>query len=147
MHPALIIALVLAAYFTLLCLVMFLVATLGGWRQLAQRFHFEGQFPAQVWKFESARMRGIGGYRNALTVGADQSGLYIKPMRLFSAFHPPLFVPWAEISTYQRRSFILGPLVELRLGTMEQVPFVIMAPLAGQLQAAAGPSWPMPKPA
>jgi hypothetical protein len=78
-----------------------------------------------------------------LTVGADPSGLYLSVMFLFRIGHPPLFLPWHEVSV-RRRWKVLGlRYVELRLGQEEQLPFQISGTLADRIKAAAGASWPV----
>ena len=47
---------------------------------------------------QSAAMRWLTHYNNVLTVGADSEGLFLVPFFLFRVGHPPLFVPWAEIT-------------------------------------------------
>ena len=38
------------------------------------------------------------GYNGALTPGADPFGLHLAVWPLFRIGHPPLFVPWSDIS-------------------------------------------------
>lgn len=87
-------------------------------------------------------MRGLGNYNNVLTVGADSSGLFIVPLFLFRAWHPPLFVPWAEITVAPKTLLFFFKYVELCLGRAEEIPFTIRASLAAKIEAAAGPGWP-----
>jgi hypothetical protein len=137
--------LIAAGYVGLFLLIPFLSTSLSGWRDLARRFRFAGTFPQQAWRFQSAQMRRSLGYNRALRVGADQSGLFIKTMGIFLLpFQPPLFVPWSEITAHSKPpSSLWGTRIELRLGMMEQVPFVIKESLAANLQKAAGRSWPV----
>jgi hypothetical protein len=118
------------------------VALVGGWRLLAKRFRLQATFTGQSWTMQSARMRWLTRYNNALTIGADTTGLFMVPFLLFRAGHPPLFVPWSEISDVRETQFLFIKFVEMRLGRAEEVPFRIRASLAAKIQAAAGPEWP-----
>jgi hypothetical protein len=75
-------------------------------------------------------------------VGADSNGLFIVPLFLFRVGHPALFVPWAEITAQEQTRFFFIKVVELRLGSIERIPFAIRKPLVARLQSAAGESWP-----
>ena len=118
------------------------VALTGGWRLLAKRFRLQGTFTGQRWTMQSARMRWFTQYNNALTIGADHTGLFMAPLFLFRAWHPPLFVPWSEITSLGETQIFFFKYADLRLGRVEEVPLRIRASLAAKIQSAAGPEWP-----
>jgi hypothetical protein len=120
-----------------------LTGKLSGWAVLARRFGSILPFPNQSWRWKSARMRWGANYNNCLTIGADPAGLYLSPLFFFRIGHPPLFIPWAEISLRGRRKIMFIECVEFRLGREEQIPFTIRASLADQIRPAAGASWPV----
>ena len=60
-------------FFVLLwCTVSFVLATIGGWRRLAEAYRFEGTFEGSRWRFTSARMRWGVNYNGCLTIGANE---------------------------------------------------------------------------
>ena len=118
------------------------VALTSGWRLLAKRFRLQQTFLGEKWTMQSARMRWFTQYNNVLTIGADSSGLFIVPLFLFRAWHPPLFVTWSEITDVRETQLLFIKFVEMRLGRVEEVPFRIRVSLAAKIQAAAGPEWP-----
>ncbi|HEY2391779.1 MAG TPA: hypothetical protein VGK22_11460 [Candidatus Angelobacter sp.] len=122
--------------------VAYWIALLGGWRLLAKRFRLQGEFTGAKWNMQSASMRFASNYNNVLTVGADSTGLFVVPLILFRARHPPLFVPWNEISISRTTKFYFFRFVVLRLGLQEDIPFRIRPTLATKIQAAAGAAWP-----
>lgn len=133
--------LILPLFFLLMLFVIpNLIALMSGWKLLAQRFRLQGEFFGQKWSWQSAQMRYRANYNNCLNVGADQTGLFIQPMIFFRLAHPPLFVPWNEI-TWSTTQVLWLTMTELRLGRTEQVPFRIRASLAARIRAATGPSW------
>jgi hypothetical protein len=99
------------AYFVALwLLVSAVISLIGGWTKLAGAFRLGEPFVGQQWKGQSGQMRWIAGYGNCLTVGCNTEGLYLATMPLFRFRHPPLLVPWSEISISQRKfcSFVLS---------------------------------------
>ncbi len=88
-------------------------------------------------------MRWGTNYNNCLVIAADPTGLYLATVFFFRIGHPPLFIPWTEISFLSRRKILFVEFVEFRLGREEQVPLLIRAGLADQIRAAAASSWPV----
>jgi len=125
------------------CAILCLIAVLSGWATLAERFRLASTFSGPTWSFQSARMRWTSHYGNCLTVGADATGLMLSVLFLLRPGHPPLFVPWSEISVAKRQNFWIIRRVRLLLGREEQIPFVVSGGLADRIQAAAGASWPI----
>ena len=80
---------------------------------------------------------------NCFTIGADTAGLYIVPWFLLRSGHPPLFIPWSEIS-FERKQFLLFRSVQFHLGISEKMRFNVNGRLGAKLEAAAGPNWPTP---
>ena len=124
------------------CTLPLFIAAMSGWSMLRRRFSQTFPFTGEAWKWQSARMRLGCNYNNCLTVGADASGLYLSVLFLIRIGHPPLFLPWQEITIRRRSKRPLFRYVELRLGRDEQVPFMIRERLAERLKSAAGPNWP-----
>ena len=75
-------------------------------------------------------MRWGANYNNCLTIGVDTAGLYLSPLFFFRIGHPPLFIPWTEISLRGRRKILFIDFFELKLGLEERIPFLIRASLA-----------------
>lgn len=124
-------------------LITYWVALLGGWRLLVKRFRATGEFSGPKWSMQSAAMRWLSHYNNVLTVGANPEGLFVVPFVLFRAWHPPLFVPWAEITAQNKTQLFFFKVIELRLGSYEQIPFAIQPVLAAKLESASGENWPL----
>ena len=86
--------------------VFFFLATLGGWRRLAEAYRLNGPFEGERWHFRSARMRWGVNYKNCLTMGANRSGVYLAVLLPFRLAHPPLFIPWSEIGASERKGLV-----------------------------------------
>jgi hypothetical protein len=121
--------------------ICYLIATISGWRLLAKRFCYQGpEYGGTKWSWQSGRMRGAN-YNGCLVLGADSSALFLKVFPLFRCGHPPLLVPWNEVTVSTVKVWFLDR-AELRLGSTEQISLRIQPTLAARLQAAAGSSWP-----
>ncbi|HEV7238354.1 MAG TPA: hypothetical protein VGQ36_03870 [Thermoanaerobaculia bacterium] len=100
-------ALFFPAFVALWIGVVFLVATIGGWRSLAERYVIEpAQYTGTRWHMRSGVMRGTARYGNVLTIGADRRGLFLSILFLFRVGHPPLFIPWEHIEMRERRGWL-----------------------------------------
>lgn len=85
--------------------VLLLVAMLGGWSRLAEYYRTQTRFEGQTWRFRSGRF-GWAGYNGCLTLGANHEGLYLAVFPLFRVGHPPLFIPWYDITTTEKKGFL-----------------------------------------
>lgn len=115
----------------------------GGWAALAREYRLRATFIGSSWRMQSAEMRFMTGYNNCLTVGANADGLYLGTVFLLRFAHPPLFVPWREISVRRSKVWIFGEYVRMQLGHELQIPFLIRPSLASKLRDVAGGSWPV----
>lgn len=131
---------------TLLIVVGLVTSQVSGWASLAQRYRCEEGFSGERLRFRSAAMRYSSHYGNCLTMGADPQGLFVSMSLPFLVGHPPLFIPWSEI-TVRRGRFLWSKYVELRLGREAAIPFRISERLASKLAALAGEAWPKESPA
>jgi len=117
------------------------ISHISGWASLAQRYRCEEGFSGDRLRFRSAAMRYSSHYGNCLTTGANPQGLFLSMSVTFLVGHPPLFIPWSEI-TIRRGRFLWFKYVELRLGQELAIPFRISEGLGSRLAAWAGGAWP-----
>jgi hypothetical protein len=92
--------------------VMFLVSRLGGWHRLSSRYRLSGIFSGKVWRFQSGKFNWAG-YNSCLSMGGNEKGLYVAPLFLFRFGHPPLFIPWGDI-TVEKKKFLTWTYSEMR---------------------------------
>jgi hypothetical protein len=122
--------------------VSFVISWWSGWAVLARRFRLRSKFTGSRWRGQSGQMRWLCGYRGCLTVGADSEGLYLATFPFFPLFHPPLFIPWNEVSMAKKNLlFVSG--VRFQLGKVLPIPLWIRERLAERLRGVAGSGHPV----
>lgn len=122
-------------------LLNFIVSRLTGWARIAAHYQNAGSFPVQVWRFQTVTTRWGMGYKGCTTVGADPRGVYFSFSFLFRFGHPPIFVPWSDI-TISEKQITRSKMLELRFRKTENLPVRIFPDLGDRLAAAAGSNWP-----
>ena len=79
---------------------MYLIATVGGWRELARVYRTEGPIAgARVWRNRYGRMRYGTAYNGCLNIAANAMGMQLCLWRILRPGHPMLFIPWSDIRT------------------------------------------------
>jgi hypothetical protein len=88
----------------------------GRWRDLAKTFAATRPMPAGALARQNV-MIGPVIYRNVMTVGADESGLFLEPGRPLSlVLKQRLLIPWAEIAKTQPAALFWGKATTLIIG-------------------------------
>jgi hypothetical protein len=113
---------------------IYLIALMSGWHRLAQRFRCERGFEGKLWRFQTGAMRWATAYRGILTLGANESGMYLAMLVFFKMGHPALFVPWSEITVSERRRWMMTG-TQFVLGREEQIPLWLFKRLGDKLLA------------
>lgn len=78
-------------------------------------------------------MRRWTNYNNCLVVGANKYGLYIAVLPIFRVGHPPLFIPWTEISTEAGSRRLFGDFVKFKFAKQPDVPVIFSKKLAARI--------------
>jgi len=117
-------------------LITFIISRTSGWARIAQSYTADGPLSGTRFGWQSASFRGTN-YNNSLNLGVDTEGLYMAPMALFRAFHPPLFIRWMEITAHPVKMWRMFEMIELRFQRTPDIPIRIRATLASQLVVAS----------
>jgi len=117
-----------------------------GWALLAQRYRWDKPFYGERLRSRSAAMRYGSHYGNCLTIGVNPQGLFLSLSIPLFPGHPPLFIPWNEITVRGTR-VLWSNCLELQLGHDPAIPFRIQERLGRKLAALAGEAWPKESPA
>lgn len=86
-------------------------------------------------------MRRRARYRHILAIGDSDEGLYLSVFFLFRFGHPPLFIPWADVTAVEQDNRLIGKTVKLSFSKAPVVPLEIVKKLAEDLKADAGGGW------
>ena len=123
--PETIVGLVLLWCVFFLGAIPFVLGRVGGWTRLGVEYRLNGRFEGTRWRFQDVTLRGWCGYNGRVSVGANAEGLHLNTIFIIS--HPPLFIPWADLSVALREVKFLG----FRVGRVEfaaaRVPTVRIA--------------------
>jgi hypothetical protein len=121
-----------------------IVASLSwfGWAALARAYRLAGEFDGRCWRFGSAVVRYAAPWRHAryrcgMTLGANARGLDLAVLPLFRIGHPPLFIPWTDVSVARHDSMLLSCL-EFRFRRVETVSLRLNWSLGQEVAAAGG---------
>lgn len=117
------------------------LAWIGGWTSLAQVYRLTESFEGDRRWFQSAQMRWRVNYGSCLIVGANAKGLYLAILFPFRIGHPPLFIPWGDISIRRKEGFLFNTL-EFRFRRAPEIPLRVSERLGRRLAASAGNWWP-----
>lgn len=133
-------ALVLPGIFLAVLVFWFLLCSLiglvSGWRSLSRRFTAQsepcGEFVQAGPLFYSVYWRFWGHYSSIVRMISTSDALYLSVIFVFRPGHPPLCIPWNEI-TLGRTKFLWQRFILLTLGSEEQIPLRIPERMARQL--------------
>jgi hypothetical protein len=117
------------------------VSRIGGWAALATVYGYSGELTGKYLRFQSGRLRWGINYGNCLTVGVSPRGLYLAVLFFFRIGHPPLLIPWTDISVSEQKGRWFSYL-ELRFRRASSIPLQVSEQLGRWLTDRAGPAWP-----
>jgi hypothetical protein len=120
---------------------LFLISRMG-WSTLARSYRARLPALGPRWTLRTARI-GEASARHVVTVAVDFSGIHLAPFWLFRAFHPPLFLPWAETRVRLTRHFG-APFVEFSFTRVVGTTILVDEHSGRRIAAEAGPAWPDP---
>ena len=110
-----------------------LVALMGGWRELATVYRGEASmFQGRTWSFQSARFRGTMRYNNALIIGVNEQALMLRMILFFRFSHPTLIIPWSDVSVSTEQGFFQRYVV-LTFARVPNVPVKLFERRARQM--------------
>lgn|GEM_PF-582471 len=127
----------LVFFATMWCVICFMLSAMGGWRVLAGHYASTLPFSGTRFRFRSAQFGGLASYGSCLTLGAGPSGLYLAILLPFRPGHPPLLIPWADITAREARSW-LSAVIEFEFAKAPGVSVRLSRHLAQNLIDASG---------
>jgi hypothetical protein len=110
-----------------------LISVFGGWKTLSQDYQANSAFDGQKLWFKSVGMRRWTNYSNCITLGVNKYGFYISILPIFRIGHPPLFIPWTDISTEDGNRRLFFKIVIFKFAKQPDVPMVFSKRLAERI--------------
>jgi len=130
-----------AGFISLWCLNCLFASWQSGWRRLSRRFRAESEFLAETkrggrYPFELC-FRNWLDYTNIVWVAPEEEALYLSVVFPFRIGHPPLRIPWTEISMGKTKLLWRNYLI-LSLGNQERIPMRVSERMARKLGILKG---------
>lgn len=110
-----------------------LISLSGGWKILSRDYRANSAFEGKKVWLKSARLRRWTNYNNCLVVGSNKYGLYLAVLPIFRVGHPPLFIPWMDISTEAGSKRLWGDFVKFKFAKQPDVPVVFPKKVAAKI--------------
>ncbi len=104
---------------------------------MSRFYRLQDTFDGKRWHLRSGSM-GLANYNGCLTLGSDAGGLYLAVLFMFRPGHPPLLIPWGEVTAEGRRMLFLFNRVTLRFREASSVSLEISRRHAVMLAEASG---------
>lgn len=103
-------------------LVAAILATVGGWAELARQYRDPGhdfrgnivQLPGSSLSMRRGRMPFPANYKHCVTLTLPGTGLHLRVMSVFRFRHPPLFIPWGQMERVEPGSILRWRTLTLR---------------------------------
>jgi hypothetical protein len=136
---------VLPFNFIILSLIWFAVplatSFLSEWNSIAINYPLKEKYKEDRLFFQNVQF-GLILYTKWVTVGADKSGLFLEVAPLVSFAHPPISIPWSDISTRKVSTIPLFPDIELKLSKVPSASIRIYQSQEDWIKHKVGDSWP-----
>ena len=87
-----------------------------GWSTLARDYKTGPEFYGTDYGIVSARVN-IVNYKASLILKYNDEGIFLRPTIFFRIFHPPIFIPWNEISAVDEGQFLFAKYVKISVGS------------------------------
>ncbi len=110
----------------------FCISAAAGWNKLARFYRAENEFTGKLHKHNNCTLGGSR-YQSALYLGSNQKGLYISVLFFIRWSHPPLFIPWSEITPTHTKDTFKQDIVEFEFAKNPGQPLKIYYELARTL--------------
>ena len=120
-----------------------LLSWLGGWSRLARIYRDEMSelTDGHTWRMQSVSLRGWCGYNNCVSIEATAKGLKISPWFIMRPGHPPLFLPFDEMTSQSRTMLGVG-LEQVRMKQEPAISIDFRRTLVDSVRQELGDVWP-----
>jgi hypothetical protein len=117
--------------------ISYIMSRMSGWHTLAEKYIRINFVSGDQWRFRSAKLRYSVGYNNCVMIVSNREGLGISVFFLFRVGHPPLFIPWTDISISKETKFF-GKMIRFSVGRDFPIPITVHQKLGYKILEASG---------
>ena len=112
--------LLIASFAAFWSLLLYLLAHVSGWRRPATRYRAPMDASALVLRHHVVAMGGAmqRGAGSTVVLGISASGLYLTSRLAFRPWHPPIRIPWQEVTLPRLNKIFAKPTYDLELARM-----------------------------
>ncbi len=131
-----------AVFIVFWTVILFVLSNLGGWHSLAQAYPAYDPFSGETRTFQSFQLnRGLPiNYSGVGIFGADFLGVHMSVFILFRFGHPPLRIPYSDLSGTEVKSILFNQVV-LQTALHPGIKINVSKKLATWLEERSGGSW------
>jgi len=122
-------------------LIFYLFARVGGWGRLAKQYREVEKTEGEKFRFQNA-MLNYARYRSGVTFVVNRRGLGLSMPIFMRMGHPPLFIPWNEITVKDVEKKFFGQCYEITASRCPDVSLKIETHLARRISKLSGITWP-----
>ncbi len=121
---------------------MVLYRTAFRWQHLAKHYERPWRSTPAIKHLQTAALYGEGvalnTYSGIVTLGVHPDGLAIKLLEPFGVFHPPLFIPYEEITAHRQNWYLNAKSVELEFRRIPDIKVVMPADQVSWIRRSSG---------
>lgn len=109
-----ILPLLIAFFVAFIIAIIYIISKLG-WARLARHYAYKVPFEGTRVGIIAPSINGVQ-YRNSVVLKYNAEGFFLHPVFVFKLFHPPLFIPWKEITEIQDQKTFFFAFKKLYIG-------------------------------
>ncbi len=132
---------------TVWCLVVWAIAKVSGWQQIARSYPMTQKIPNEkTIGLQSLRIGLFSQYNNSITYGFSDQGMSLQVLSIFRLGHPPIFIPWEDLLAQETRIFKTFPMIRLILVKEPNRKLFLRPKQVERFAKLAGDYWPKTQP-
>lgn len=133
MEPAILIIILFPVVFIIMWLFITWILAQLGWKTLTRLYKSDVKMvDGTAIPYIGGKIKGVN-YNATLDLHATPEGFYLKPIPVFKAFHPTLFIPWDEVSKVNRQKLVFVEYYILFIGKDVSVASLRLKPKQFQI--------------